>query len=171
MQTWVSFNWMEKRMDAPEMKGWEALCDNTQANETTAFDAVAIVAGTGVPRDESVTAPPRWLNAGRRRPATVSAWLPGDSGRGILGRTARATDWGVSTRRPDIFWLECGILWLLPALLPACRSLGDPAPAITRDYWQSGRPRNDHRGDEWRFDSRAARPSRRYACYNGRLFQ
>lgn len=34
-------------MDAPEMNRLEVLCDNTQANETIAFDAVAIIVEVG----------------------------------------------------------------------------------------------------------------------------
>lgn len=47
MQTRVTFNRIEKLMDAPEMNRLDVLCDNTQANETTAFDAVAIIVEIG----------------------------------------------------------------------------------------------------------------------------
>jgi len=36
-------------MDTTEMKAWSALCDSTEANETTPFDAVAIIVESGVP--------------------------------------------------------------------------------------------------------------------------
>ncbi|MBU9597644.1 hypothetical protein [Burkholderia multivorans] len=62
-------------MDAPEMKGWEALCDNTQANETTAFDAVAIVAGTGVPQDVAAAMAERWSTQAGHRIRVVAGEL------------------------------------------------------------------------------------------------
>ncbi|WP_321859222.1 hypothetical protein [Paraburkholderia tropica] len=73
-------------MDATEMKGWEALCDNTEATETTAFDAVAIVAGNGIPRDVTIAMVERWsTHAGHRIRATAGGlwtWDFGPDGEG-----------------------------------------------------------------------------------------
>ncbi|PRE52160.1 hypothetical protein [Burkholderia multivorans] len=63
-------------MHDAEMEAWVALCDTTEANETTAFDAVAIIVETGMPRDAAMKLAERWSTVGdhRIRPAADGLW-------------------------------------------------------------------------------------------------
>jgi hypothetical protein len=59
-----------------EMEAWIALCDSTEADETTEFDALAIIVETGMSRDAAVKLAECWSTEGdhRIRPTADGLW-------------------------------------------------------------------------------------------------
>ena len=79
-------------MDTTEMKAWSALCDSNEANETTPFDAVAIIVESGVPGDDAAGMTERWSTQGGHRIRVTTGglwtWDFGPDGQGYGARQA-----------------------------------------------------------------------------------